>query len=97
MNYRPLGMRVLVETEKMGSKTKSGIIVSTQSRTDKVRGIVKAIGTTVKSTEVAVGDKVFFDKMSAVYIPQEDVTSEDFMGSELVLIHKDDLLAVIES
>jgi co-chaperonin GroES (HSP10) len=69
-----LGTRVVIEPERVESKSATGIVLAVTEAKVSNRGTVKFVGS--KVSEVEVGDKVIFSK---TYIPIEDNGVELFL------------------
>ena len=82
--YRPLGNRVMILIDSKEEVSKGGIIIPTEMRESKSVGMVKAIGAKVE--EVAVGDKVLFDKYGGLRLEDSTVN----------IITEEDIIAVLE-
>ena len=89
MKIKPLGKRILAKKIEEESRTTSGGIVLPESaKSDKVvRATVMALGTAEKF-EVKKGDEIIVSSFAGTEIELE--------GDKLLLVKKDDVLAVIE-
>ncbi|MBN2260120.1 MAG: co-chaperone GroES [Clostridiales bacterium] len=86
MNLKPLGKRVVIKRIEAVEKTKSGIVLSNQSKEQPQIATVIAVAN--DDMEVKVGDRVVFSKFSGTDIKIE--------GEEFTVIEEDSLLAVIK-
>ncbi|WP_283678065.1 co-chaperone GroES [Lentilactobacillus sp. Marseille-Q4993] len=92
---KPLGDRVLVETQSEEEKTVGGIVLASNAKEKPQTGKVVAVGSgrvlengqTVALT-VKVGDEVMFDKYAGTEVEDND-------NSYLVL-HEKDIVAIVE-
>jgi len=83
---KPFGLRILIKFLDEEKQTKTGIILPhTEKERDK--GIIVALGKSV-SSELKVGDKVFFSKIYGQEIKDDD--------KEYVIIEADKVLAILE-
>ena len=94
MNIRPLHDRVVIKRLEEEQKTPGGIVIPDSAAEKPRRGEVVAVGNgkalengDVRKPEVAVGDKVMFDKFSGTEIKID--------GEEVVVMREDDILAVL--
>lgn len=84
---KPLGKRLVVKQPEKEETTVSGFIVPTQQDIgNKDRGEVVAVGPEV--TRATVGQTVVFTR----FAPSEATVD----GSELLILHEDDILAVLK-
>lgn len=94
-NLQPLGARLVIQREDVEETTAGGIVLPGASREKPNRGTVVSVGNgkilkdgTRSEMQVKVGDVVLF----ASYGPDEIKLGED----EFLLLHEDDVLAVVE-
>jgi len=94
MKLKPLGDRVVIKQLEAEEKTKSGIVLPTQSQEKPLQAEVVAVGKggvvdgkEVKM-EVKVGDKVIYSKYAGTEIKVEDV--------EYIIVKQNDILAIVE-
>ena len=95
MKIRPLGDRIVVKRLAAEEKTKGGIIIPDTAKEKPVEAQVVAVGAgkvlkdgKVRPPAVKPGDRVLFGKYSGNEIKLD--------GEEHVVLHEEDLLAVIE-
>lgn len=93
---RPLQDRVLVKSKKQQEVSSGGILIPTTAQEKPSEGEVLAVGPgriladgTTRKPEVKAGDVVMFGKYSGTEITLE--------GETYVLMHEDDILAIVES
>ncbi len=82
---RPLNKRIILKIEEMKSTSKSGILLSTISKSQDIVGKVVA---TTKNSELNVDDSVIFEKTKATTYVHDEV--------KYLIIKEEDILAVIE-
>ena len=94
MNFKPLGLRVLVEREVESTTTTSGIIIPDSATEKPSMGKITAVGNgklndkgVAMPLDVKVGDSVLFGKFSGTEIKLD--------GEELLVMREDDIMAVI--
>lgn len=94
MKLRPLGDRVVLKQLEAEETTKSGIILTTQSKEKPQEAEVVAVGPggvvdgkEVKM-EVSVGQKVIYSKYAGTDVKLED--------NEYIIVRQSDILAVVE-
>lgn len=94
MKLRPLGDRVVLKQLEAEETTKSGIILTTQSKEKPQEAEVVAVGPggvvdgkEVKM-EVSVGQKVIYSKYAGTDVKLED--------NEYIIVRQNDILAVVE-
>lgn len=94
MTIKPLGDRVLIKRVEAEEKTKSGIILPGQAKEQPQIAEVIAVGPggivdgkEIKM-EVAVGDRVIFEKFSGTEVKAD--------GEEYIIIKQQGILAVVE-
>lgn len=89
MKVKPLADRVLVKTDKMETKTASGIIIPDTASQDKTQlAMVVAIGDDKDAIKVSVGQKVMYDKYAGTLVKID--------GEEHLIVKAADIIAVIE-
>ncbi|MCC7541908.1 MAG: co-chaperone GroES [Deltaproteobacteria bacterium] len=95
MKIRPLGDRIVVKRLAAEEKTKGGIIIPDTAKEKPVEAEVVAVGAgkvlkdgKVRPPSVKPGDRVLFGKYSGNEVKLD--------GEEHVILHEEDLLAVIE-
>ncbi len=95
LKIQPLGDRVVVEREESEAKTAGGIVLPDTAKDKPTRGTVISVGDgrllddgTRSKLQVKVGDKVVFTSYAPEVIRVED--------RELLLMHEEDILAVVE-
>ena len=95
MKFRPLGDRVVVEREESEQRTSGGILLPDTAKDKPARGTVISVGEgkltddgTRKPLQVKPGDRVIFTS----YAGEQFKVGDD----ELLLMHEEDILAVIE-
>lgn len=94
MKLRPLGDRVVLKQLEAEETTKSGIILTTQSKEKPQEAEVVAVGPggvvdgkEIKM-EVSVGQKVIYSKYAGTDVKLED--------NEYIVVRQSDILAVVE-
>lgn len=94
MKLRPLGDRVVLKQLEAEETTKSGIILTTQSKEKPQEAEVVAVGPggvvdgkEIKM-EVSVGQKVIYSKYAGTDVKLED--------NEYIIVRQSDILAVVE-
>ncbi len=92
---QPLGDRVVVEREESESRTAGGILLPDSAKNKPARGTVISVGDgkltddgTRKPLQVKPGDRVLFTSYAGEQFKVGD--------NELLLMHEEDILAVIE-
>ena len=95
LNLKPLGDKVIVEVLSAQDRTKGGIILPDTAKEKPQEAKVLAVGSgkilangKVVPPEVKAGDRVLFGKYSGNEVKID--------GKELLIIHQDDILAVIK-
>lgn len=94
MNIKPLGDRVLLKMLEAEEKTKSGIILTAKAQEKPQIALIIAIGESDIETEqsaktaVCVGDMVLVSEYAGTEIKVE--------GEKYTILHKTDILAVVE-
>lgn len=86
MKLVPLGKRVVLKQLVAEETTKSGIVLTGQSKEKPQEAEVVAVGET--SIDINVGDKVFYKKYAGTEVKLED--------EEYIIIDEEDVLAVIK-
>lgn len=91
MTYRPINQQVIIKRlEKEEVTTASGLIVSTEDRSQLIfRGEVLAVDETY-AMDVAVGDIILYSPTQAIKVSSEN-------GADAFAINYKHLLAVVES
>jgi chaperonin GroES len=92
---KPLGDRVVIETQDAEEKTVGGILLANNAKEKPQTGKVVAVGNgrvldngQSLSLTVKKGDTVMFDKYSG--------TTVDYDGQDYLVLHEKDILAIIE-
>lgn len=95
IKIQPLGLRVVVKPQEQEEKTAGGLYVPPTAQEDKKpeMGVVVKLGTGEKGDdarefEVKEGDMIFFKG----YSPD----SIDVDGEEFLVVHQDDIIAVVK-
>ena len=94
MNLKPLSDRVVLKPIEAEETTKSGIILTTDSKEKPQQAIVVAVGpggfreNEEVDMDVEVGDKVVYSRYSGTEVKLED--------EEYIIVRQDDILAIIE-
>jgi chaperonin GroES len=88
MNFKPLGLRLLVERVEEASKTASGIIIPDSAKEKPLTAKVVAVGNEIDTAIIAVGDKVVFAKYGGTEINLD--------GKEYLVLSVDDVLGVLK-
>ena len=93
MNLKPLGDRVVIKQLEAEEKTKSGIVLPSQSKEKPQEAEVVAVGPggmvdgkEIKM-EVKVGDKVIYSKYAGTEVKMNDV--------EYIIVRQSDILAIV--
>ncbi|MCK8625045.1 co-chaperone GroES [Apilactobacillus xinyiensis] len=92
---KPLGDRVVIETQDEEEKTVGGIVLANNAKEKPQTGKVVAVGdgkvldngNTLKPS-VKEGDTIIFDKYAG--------TSVDYDGKSYLVLHDKDIVAIIE-
>ena len=84
MNIKPLNEQVLLKVKRLETKTKSGIILSTDTKGEKT-DLAEIIEISSDVTGLKVGQTVIYDKYSGIPF-----------GDDLLFIESDNILAVVE-
>ncbi len=93
MNLKPLGDRVVIKQLEAEEKTKSGIVLPTQSKEKPQEAEVVAVGPgatvdgKVVPMQVAVGDKVIYSKYAGTEVKID--------GTEYIIVKESDILAIV--
>ncbi|MCQ2544143.1 MAG: co-chaperone GroES [Lachnospiraceae bacterium] len=94
MQLKPLGDKVVLKQGAAEETTKSGIILTSQSKEKPQQAEVIAVGpgiladgTEIKM-EVKVGDKVIYSKYAGTEVKLED--------EEFIVVKQSDILAIVE-
>lgn len=97
MKLQPLSDRVVVKPLKAEEKTKGGIVLPDTAKEKPQEGEIIAVGKgkvlddgKVKSPEVKVGDRVLYGKYSGTDVKLTDG------ADELLIMHEDDILAIVK-
>jgi chaperonin GroES len=96
MNIKPIGNRLVVELTKKKNVSASGIILSSEEKTEQAIGKIVAIGggqgTDENITDLGlnIGDKVLFGKYTG-----EEVSDENNEEISYKILNSKDVLAVI--
>jgi chaperonin GroES len=95
IKLQPLGDRVVVQREESEETTAGGIVLPDSAKNKPARGKVLSVGDgkllddgTRSRLQVKVGDRVIFSSYAGETLKVED--------EELLLMHEDDILAVID-
>ena len=94
MKLKPLGDKVVIKQMEAEEKTKSGIVLPTQSKEKPQEAEIIAVGPggVVDGKEVKmqveVGQKVIYSKYAGTDVKLE--------GEEYIIIRQDDILAIVE-
>ena len=86
MKLIPLGKRVVLKQLVAEETTKSGIVLTGQSKEKPQEAEVVAVGET--SIDINVGDKVFYKKYAGTDVKLDE--------KEYIIIDEEDVLAVIK-
>lgn len=92
---KPLGDRVIIETQEAKEETVGGIVLANNAKEKPQTGKVIAVGNgrvldngQTVTPEVKKGDEVVYDKYSG--------TSVDYDGQKYLVLKGNDILAVVE-
>jgi chaperonin GroES len=88
MKIKPLADRVLVKTDKLESKTASGIIIPDTAQEKTQTAVVVAVGDDKEKIKVLPGQKIMYDKYAG--------TAVKIDGEEHLILKAADIIAVIE-
>ncbi|NMA04787.1 MAG: co-chaperone GroES [Acholeplasmataceae bacterium] len=83
---KPLKNNVILEIKKEETKTESGIILTTESKTKSQFGCVLEVGPEV--TSLSKGDEVVYKNYSG--------TTVEIKGVEYMIIKEEDILAIVK-
>ncbi len=98
MNLQPIGDRIIVRREESSDKTAGGIILPDTAKQKPQRGVILAVGPGKQNKktgerspmQLKVGDKVLFTSWAG------DEYKDRKQGGEVLVMHEEDVLAVIE-
>lgn len=97
MDLQPLADRVVVQPLEAAAKTKGGIVLPDTAKEKPHEGMIVAIGKgktldngKIQPPQVKVGDHILYGKYSGTEIK---ILHED---KELLIMHEDDILAVVK-
>lgn len=98
MNLKPIGDRIIVRRESSDEKTAGGIILPDTAKKKPQRGEVLAVGPgklnkkdgSRSPMQLKVGDKVLFTSWAG------DEFKDRSKAEEILVMHEEDVLAVIE-
>lgn len=92
---KPLGDRVIVETQEDKEETVGGIVLANNAKEKPQTGKVVAVGAgrildngQKVAPSVKQGDSVMFDKYSG--------TKVEYDGADYLVLHEKDILAIVE-
>ena len=94
MNLKPLSDRVVLKPIETEETTKSGIILTTDSKEKPQQAVVVAVGPggfregEEVDMDVEVGDKVVYSRFAGTEVKLEE--------DEYIIVRQDDILAIIE-
>jgi len=90
VGIKPLGDRVAIKRVEAEEKTMGGLILTSSAKEAPQVAEVVAVGPGTKdeTMELKVGDKVIFPKYGG--------TEVKYNGEELIIMHQNEVLAVIE-
>jgi len=95
MSYRPLGDRVLVKAIEQEEVKRGGIIIPDTAKEKPVEGKIMAAGKgkltdegKLIPMEVKAGDTILYGKYSGTEVKLD--------GEEFLIMHQDDILAIVE-
>jgi chaperonin GroES len=97
MNIQPIGNRIVVKLSKKKQVSASGIILSSEEKTEQVIGEVVAIGggqgsdENVKDLSLKVGDKVMFAQYAG-----DEIKDENDSETTYKILNSKDILATIK-
>jgi chaperonin GroES len=97
MNIQPIGNRIVVKLSKKKQVSASGIILSSEEKTEQVIGEVVAIGggqgvdENVKDLSLKVGDKVMFGQYAG-----DEIKDENDSETTYKILQSKDILATIK-
>lgn len=88
MEFKPLGKRVLLKREEVETKTKTGILLTSNSSSEKpTSGIIKSISDELSLSHLKIGSKVYFKEYKANEIK---INNEEFLVVDI-----DDILGIL--
>ncbi len=94
MNLKPLSDRIVLKPIEAEETTKSGIILTTDSKEKPQQAVVVAVGPggfregEEVDMDVEVGDKVVYSRFAGTEVKLEE--------DEYIIVRQDDILAIIE-
>jgi chaperonin GroES len=94
MKLKPLGDRVVIKQLEAEEKTKSGIVLPSQSKEKPQEALVVAVGpgTVVDGKEikmeVKINDKIIYSKYAGTEVKID--------GTEYIIVKQSDILAIVE-
>ncbi len=88
MNFKPLGLRLLVARVEEATKTASGIIIPDSAKEKPLTAKVIAVGNEIDTQIINVGDDVVFAKYGGTEI--------SLSGKEYLVLNVDDVLGVLK-
>ena len=88
MNFKPLGLRLLVERVEEATKTATGIIIPDSAKEKPLTAKVVAVGNEIDTAIIDVNDEVVFAKYGGTEINLE--------GKEYLVLNVDDVLGVLK-
>ncbi|MCX5774603.1 MAG: co-chaperone GroES [Fusobacteria bacterium] len=89
MTIKPIGKRVLIQSIKAETTTKSGILLpETATKEDPIIGEVLAVGTAELEKIIPVGSKIIYTRYSGTEIKDGE--------TKFVLLNEEDVLAIVE-
>lgn len=88
MKVKPIGDRVLLSTEAVEEKTKSGLFIPQTAQEKTQTGVVVAVGDDKDVITVKKGDRVMYDKYAG--------TTVEIDGKEHLIIKMADVIATID-
>jgi chaperonin GroES len=97
MNIQPIGNRIVVKLTKKKQVSASGIILSSEEKTEQVIGEVVAIGggqgtdENVKDLGLKLGDKVMFGQYAG-----DEIKDENDSETTYKILNSKDILATIK-
>lgn len=93
MKVTPLNSKIFVKVLPEATVSEGGIVLTSPSRDDVVRGEVVSLG---EERELKSGVKVSFSvqKGDVVFFPMSSATKARVAGEELVVLREEDILAV---
>ncbi len=94
MKLKPLGDRVVIKQLEAEEKTKSGIVLPTQSKEKPQEAEIVAVGPganvdgKVVPMQVSVGERVIYSKYAGTEVKVD--------GEEYIIVKESDILAIVE-